>query len=137
MRSYLLAIFAILVAAVLSPAVAAGMTAAEIKTYAIGTTQYVELGAATVTGQTGQGVIYRAEDGSALYKTPKGAIWTGKWELKGDTLCTTWKQAPTPGPYCSRYEKTGDTVSVLDATTGTLRVKVMKTAPGNAEKLAP
>jgi hypothetical protein len=125
------------VAAAVVPASAADMTAAEIKTYAIDVTQYVELGAGSVTGQAGQGVIYRSGDGNALYRTPTGAIWTGTWEFKGDSLCSTWKQAPTPGPTCSRYEKTGDTVSVLDATTGALRVKIVKTAPGNAEKLAP
>jgi hypothetical protein len=113
------------------------MTADEIKAHSIGKTQYVELGAGSVTGQSGQGVIYRAEDGTAIYKTPSGAIWTGTWEFKGNTLCSTWKQATTPGPTCSRYDKTGDAVTVLDATTGAVRVKVLKTAPGNAEKLAP
>jgi hypothetical protein len=120
-----------------SSAVAADMTADEIKAHSIGKTQYVELGAGSVTGQSGQGVIYRAEDGTAIYKTPSGAIWTGTWEFKGNTLCSTWKQATTPGPTCSRYDKTGDAVTVLDATTGAVRVKVLKTAPGNAEKLAP
>ena len=70
------------VAAAVSPAIAADMTAAEIKTYAIGVTQYVELGAASVTGQTGRGVIYRAEDGTAVNKTPSGAIWTGLQPLR-------------------------------------------------------
>jgi hypothetical protein len=139
MRSYILVIFATSAAAIaaVSPASAADMTAAEIKASAIGVTQYVELGAASVTGQAGQGMIYRAEDGTVLYKTPKGAIWSGTWEFKGNTLCTTRKQATTPGATCSRYEKTGDTISVFDAATGALRVKVLKTAPGNAEKLAP
>ena len=140
MRTYLSAIFVssvVAIAAAISPVAAADMTAAEIKSSAIGVTQYVELGAASVTGLTGQGVLYRAEDGSVLYKTPKGDIWTGKWEFKGDTLCTTWKQATTQGATCSRYVKTGDIISVFDAATGTLRVKVVKTAPGNAEKLAP
>jgi len=121
----------------MSAASAADLTADEIKAHSIGKTQYVEVGAASVTGQSGQGVIYRAEDGSALYKTPSGAIWTGSWEFKGNILCTTWKQAQTPGPACSRYDKTGDVVTVLDAATGAVRVKVLKTAPGNAEKLAP
>jgi hypothetical protein len=123
--------------AAMSDAWAADMTADEIKAHSIGKTQYVELGAATVTGQSGQGVIYRAEDGTAIYKTPTGAIWTGTWEFKGNTLCSTWKQATTPGQTCSRYDKTGDVVTVLDAVTGAVRVKVLKTAPGNAEKLAP
>ena len=116
---------------------AVDMTADEIRAYAIGKTHYVETGAASVTGQAGRGVIYRAEDGAALYKTPKGAIWSGRWEFKGNTLCTEWKQTQPPGQTCSRYDKTGDVVSVLDAATGALRVKVLQSAPGNAEKLAP
>ena len=34
-------------------------------------------------------------------------------------------------------DKTGDTVTVLDAASGQTRAKIVKTAPGNAEKLAP
>jgi hypothetical protein len=70
-----------------------------------------------------------------LYKTPTGAIWHGKWEIKGSTACTDWKEKPN-NP-CVRYDKTGDTVTVIDAATGQARAKVVKTAPGNAEKLAP
>jgi hypothetical protein len=55
--------------------------------------------------------------------------------MKGDMLCTEWKQRPsTP---CGRWDKTGETVSIIDSATGQTRAKVAKTAPGNAEKLAP
>jgi hypothetical protein len=36
-----------------------------------------------------------------------------------------------------RYDKTGNTVTVIDAASGQARAKVVKTASGNAEKLAP
>ena len=77
---------------------------------------------------------YWADDGTALYKTPTGAMWHGKWEIK-NTLCADWKERPN-NP-CTRYDKTGDTVSVLDSASGQTRAKIVKTAPGNAEKLAP
>ena len=41
-----------------------------------------------------------------------------------------------PGP-CTRWDKTGDTYTIIDAVSGKLRAKVVKTAPGNAEKLGP
>ena len=116
-------------------AFAADMTGAEIKAFLSGKTAYLETTAASATGTPGQGVIYWAEDGTALYKTPTGAIWQGKWEIKGNTLCADWRERPN-NP-CTRYDKTGDTVSVLDTVSGQTRAKIVKTAPGNAEKLAP
>ena len=116
-------------------AFAADMTGAEIKAFLSGKTAYLETTAASATGTPGQGVIYWAEDGTALYKTPTGAIWHGKWEIKGNTLCADWRERPN-NP-CTRYDKAGDTVSVLDTVSGQTRAKIVKTAPGNAEKLAP
>ena len=51
-------------------------------------------------GKAGQGVIYWAEDGTALYKTPAGSIMHGKSEIKGNTNCTEWKERP--GTACTR-----------------------------------
>jgi len=116
-------------------ALAADMTGAEIKAFLSGKTAYLETTAASATGTPGQGVIYWAEDGTALYKTPTGAIWHGKWEIKGNTLCADWRERPN-NP-CTRYDKTGDTISVLDTVSGQTRAKIVKTAPGNPEKLAP
>jgi hypothetical protein len=114
---------------------AADMTDAEIKAFLAGKTVYLETTAASASGKAGQGVIYWAEDGTALYKTPTGAIMHGKWQIKGNTNCTDWKERPnTP---CVRYDKTGDAVTVIDVANGQVRAKVVKTAPGNAEKLAP
>ena len=116
-------------------ALAADMTAPDIKAFLSGKTTYLETTAASVAGQAGQGVIYWAEDGTALYKTPTGALWHGKWQIKGNTLCADWKEKPNNE--CDRFDKTGDTVTVLDAASGQARAKVAKTATGNAEKLAP
>ena len=59
----------------------------------------------------------------------------GKWEIKGNTLCTEWKEKPGTG--CVRYDKTGDTVTVIDAASGQTHAKIVKTATGNAENLTP
>ena len=115
---------------------AADLTGADIKTMISGKTMYLEVGGGgTATGASGPGVIYYGADGSALYKTPKGEMWTGKWTIKDNTQCTEWKQAPSNA--CTRYDKQGDTVTLFNTATGLARGKIVKTADGNAEKLAP
>lgn len=114
---------------------AADLTGAEIKTFLSGKTAYLETTAASAGGQAGNVVIYWADDGTALYKTPSGTIMHGKWEIKGNTNCTDWKERPGTG--CVRYDKTADGTTVIDATSGKVRAKIVKTAPGNAEKLMP
>lgn len=116
-------------------ALAADMTGAEIKAFLSGKTAYLETTTASAGGVAGQVVIYWAEDGTALYRTPTGTMMHGKWEVKGNTNCTEWKERPGLG--CVRYDKTGDVVTAIDATSGQTRAKIVKTAPGNAEKLAP
>jgi len=110
-------------------ALAADMTGTEIKAFLSGKTAYVETTAASATGKAGQGVVYWAEDGTAFYKTPTGVMWHGKWEIKGNTACTDWKEKPN-NP-CMRYDKTGDTVTVINAVSGQTRGKVVKTAVGS------
>src|SRR5215813_2638481 len=105
------------VVGVITPALAADMTGAEIKAFVSGKTIYIETTGASVTGKPGEGVIYWGEDGTALYKTPLGVMWHGKWEIKDNTLCGNWKEQK-PGSACGRWDKTGDTVSVLDAASG-------------------
>jgi hypothetical protein len=117
------------------PAAAAELTGAEIKDFLSGKTIYTETTAASVTGTPGKGVIYYAADGSALFKTPSGAIWHGTWAVKDNTNCSNWKEAPN-NP-CSKYEKQGDTINIINTATGQVRAKIVKTAPGNAENLAP
>jgi hypothetical protein len=114
---------------------AADMTGAEIKSFLAGKTAYLETTAASAGGQAGQVVIYWADDGTALYKTPAGVVMHGNWEVKGNTNCTEWKERPNTG--CVRYDKTGDVVTVVDVNTGQVRAKIVKTVPGNVEKLGP
>jgi len=123
------------VVGLIGSALAADMTAAEIKVFLSGKTVYLEATTTSASGQAGQGVIYWAEDGTALYKTPTGAMFHGKWEIKGNTNCADWKERPNMG--CVRYDKTGDVVTVIDVASGQARAKITKTATGNAEKLAP
>ena len=103
-------------------ALAADMTGAEIKAFLSGKTVYLETTAASASAAVGQGVIYWGEDGTALYKTATGAIMHGKWEVKGNTNCTEWKERPNTA--FVRYDKTGDAVTVIDAASGQIRAKV-------------
>ena len=115
-------------------AVAADLTEAELKELMVGKTLYLELQAAgSVTGAGGQGAIFYAQDGIAHYKTPKGEMWQGKYSFKGNTQCSDWKQSPN-NP-CTRYDKQGDTITLINVATGQPRGKVVKTAAGNPEKL--
>jgi hypothetical protein len=115
-------------------ATAADLTGAEIKEVISGKTVYLEC-SQTSTGGAGQGVIYYAADGSALYKSAGRGMLHGTWAIKDNTACTDWKEVPN-NP-CSRYDKQGDTISLVNVSTGQTRCKIVKTAPGNAEKLAP
>ena len=114
---------------------AAELSGADITALVSGNSIYIETSAASITGVAGQGVLYYMTDGTSLYKTPKGETWHGKWSVKDNTICTDWKESP--GTPCSKYDKQGDTVSIVNATTGQVRAKILKTAPGNAEKIAP
>jgi hypothetical protein len=64
--------------AVVGTAVAADMTGDEIKATISGKTVYLECGA-TSTGGQGQGVIYYAADGNALYKSAGRGLLHGTW----------------------------------------------------------
>ena len=128
------ALAAAALAAVVGTAIAADMTGDEIKAAIFGKTVYLECGAGS-TGGTGQGIIYYAADGSALYKSAGKGMLHGTWSVKGNTACTDWKEVPN-NP-CSRYDKQGDAISLINVATNQARCRITKTAPGNAEKLAP
>jgi len=115
-------------------ATAAEMTGAEIKELVSGKTVYLDL-TASVTGTNGTGVIYYDANGTLLYKTPKGVMWHGTWTINDNTACNDWKEMPNNA--CSKYDKQGDAVSIINVQTGQTRGKIVKTAPGNAENLAP
>ena len=123
------------IVSLLGAARAADMTGAEIKAFLSNKTAYLETTAASAGGMAGQVVIYWSEDGTALYKTPSGSIMHGKWQIKDNTNCTDWKERPGTG--CVRYDKNGDVVTVIDVKSGQTRAKIVKTAAGNVEKLAP
>ena len=114
---------------------AADLSGAEITKLISGKSVYLELTAASASATPGQGVIYYAADGTALYKTATSVIWHGKWTVKDNTACIDWKEAPN-NP-CTRYDKQGDTISIINVATGQTRGKVVKVGDGNAEKLAP
>jgi hypothetical protein len=116
-------------------AFAADLTGPEIKTLLSGNTVYLETTAASSSGQAGNAAIYWAADGTALFKTASGSVMHGTWVIKDNTNCTDWKERPGAG--CVRYDKTGDTITAIDAASGKVRAKIVKTASGNAEKLAP
>jgi hypothetical protein len=120
--------------AVAGTAVGADMTGDEIKAMISGKTVYLECGG-TSTGGQGQGVIYYAADGTALYKSAGRGMLHGTWAVKGNTRCTDWKEVPN-NP-CSRYDKQGDTITLVNVATNQPRCKISKTASGNAENLAP
>jgi hypothetical protein len=119
----------------IGPASAADMTGAEIKAFLSDKTAYLETTAASAGGVAGQVVIYWSADGTALYRTPSGSMMHGTWEVKGNTNCTAWKERPGTG--CVRYDKAGEIVTVIDVASGQTRAKIVKTAAGNIEKLAP
>ena len=120
--------------AIVGTAIAADMTGDEIKATISGKTVYLDCGA-TSTGGQGQGVIYYGADGTAIYKSAGRGMLHGTWAVKGNTGCTDWKEVPN-NP-CSRYDKQGDTITLITVATNQPRCKITKTTPGNAEKLAP
>jgi subtilisin family serine protease len=117
----------------LGSAMADEFTGAQIKDAIMGKSVYLETTAASSTGTAGQGVIYYDPNGTALFKTPKGVVWHGTWKIEGNTACIDWKEKPN-NP-CVKYDKQGDTTSIIDAPTGHVRAKVTKIAAGNAENL--
>src|SRR5262245_2625986 len=121
--------------ALVGTALAADLTGPEIKALLYGKTVYLETTAASASGKAGQGVIYWSDDGTALYKTADGSMMHGKSEIKDNTNCTEWKERPGTG--CTRYDKQGDVITIIDTKSGQVRAKIVKTAPGNPEKLAP
>jgi hypothetical protein len=107
------------------------MTGAEIKTLISGNTSYLALD--TVQAGTGEGIIFYNADGTAIFKTPKGPIWHGPWTIKDNTVCIDWKELPN-NP-CTRYEKQGTDILLINVATGKPRGKIVKVVPSNPEKL--
>ena len=111
------------------------LTGAEIESMISGNTVYLETTVASGTGRPGRGIIYYAADGNALYRTPMGLMWHATWFVKDNMACHDWKEAPN-NP-CSKYDRQGDTISLINIETGMIRARIVKIAPGNAEDLSP
>ena len=118
------------------PAIAADMKDAEIKELISGKTIYLDIaGGGSSTGQTGSAAIYYDANGTALFKTPGGAIWHAPWMIKDNQVCNEWKEATANA--CSRYDKVGDTITIFNVASGKPRGKIVKTAAGNPEGIKP
>ncbi len=116
-------------------AAAAEMTADEIKAFVSGNTVYIQTAVTSSTGDAGPGAVYYHPAGTVLYKTPKGQVWHGSWALRGDKFCVEWSEAKEYP--CAQFERHGRAVIMVSLESGLLRAKVLRTAPGNAEQLAP
>jgi hypothetical protein len=113
-------------------AAATDLTGAQLKELFSGKSVYLE-NTATSTAGAGQGVIYYAADGTAIYKTGSGKILHRTWTIKENTACIDWKEQPNNA--CTRYDKQGDTITSFNVATGQPRGKVLKIVDGNAEKI--
>jgi hypothetical protein len=116
-------------------AIAADMSTDELRTFLMGRTYYLEVTAGGTLAQAGQAILYFVPDGTVLNRVPSGKIQQGTWAIKDNTVCVAWKDLP-PNP-CSRYDKQGDVVTVINVSTGQPRGKIVKTADGNVENLTP
>jgi hypothetical protein len=114
-------------------ATAAELTAADITKLVSGNTLYIEFAATNVNTGGGAGVIAYTADGQVAAKFPNGQSWKGTWVVKDNTSCITWTGRP-PNP-CTRYDKTGDTTSLINMADGKPRGTITKVVPGNPEKL--
>jgi hypothetical protein len=111
---------------------AAEITSPEITKLLTGNTLYFEF--ANPVAGTGQGALYYGADGKVLTKMPNGQKWKGTWTVKPDnSACFVWEVGPEPG--CTKYDKTGDTTTSINAADGKPRGKLVKAVPGNAENL--
>jgi hypothetical protein len=112
---------------------AADLTGSEISKLLSGNTLYVEFAATNVNTGAGAGVLAYTADGKVTSKFPNGQSWKGTWVVKDNTSCITWEGRP-PNP-CTRYDKNGDTTTLINMADGKPRGTISKTVPGNPEKL--
>ena len=118
-----------------TPAIAADMTGDELGKFLIGRTYYLEVTAGGTLAHSGRAILYFSPDGVVLNRIPSGKIQQGAWTIDGNTVCVTWKDLP-PNP-CSRYDKQGDVVTVINIATGQSRGRIIKTADGIVENFKP
>ena len=116
-----------------SSAKAGDLAGAEITKLISGNTVYIEFNAVNVNTGAGPGVLYYAADGKVTGKFPNGSAPKGIWVMKDNTSCITWDGQP-PNP-CTKYDKQGEVVTLINTGDGKPRGKIVKTSAGNAEKL--
>jgi len=129
------AVWISLVALATNPAIAADMSADELRRFLRGRTYYLETIAGGTLAQSGQAILYFAPEGAVLNRIPSGKVLQGAWTIKGKTVCVVWKDLP-PNP-CSRYDRQGDIVTVINVGTGQPRGRIIKSSDGNVEGLQP
>jgi hypothetical protein len=78
-------------------------------------------------------VVAYTADGKVTSRFPNGQSWKGTWVVMDDTSCITWEGRPA-NP-CTRYDKTGETTTLINMADGKPRGTITKVAPGNPEKL--
>ena len=111
------------------------MTTDELRKFLVGRTYVLDVSVGGTLAKAGQATLFFAPDGGVLNRIPNGKILQGAWTIKDNTVCVDWKNQP-PNP-CSRYDKQGDTVTVINVSTGQPRGRIVKSADGNVERLAP
>jgi hypothetical protein len=122
-----------LLLASIASAQAADLTGADITKLISGNTLYLEFVAANVNTGAGAGILVYTADGKVTSKFPNGQSWKGTWVVKDNTSCITWEGRP-PNP-CTRYDKVGETTTLINMADGKPRGTITKVAPGNPEKL--
>jgi hypothetical protein len=113
-------------------ALAAEMTGPEIKQLINGKSVYLDI-EATSAGSAGKATLFYTTDGKATLKRASGELWHGTWTVKANTVCIDWKEMPN-NP-CTRFEKQGDTITIINVATGKPRGKIVKVVDGNPENL--
>lgn len=116
-------------------AIAADVSTDELRQFLVGRTYYLETTIGGTLAQSGQAILYFAPEGNVINRIPSGKIQQGAWTIKDNTVCVVWKDLP-PNP-CSRYDRQGDLVTVINAQTGQPRGKITKSADRNVEGLKP
>lgn len=124
-----------LIAISATSAFAADMTTDELRIFLVGRTYYLDVAGGGTLAQAGQATLYFAPDGTVLNRIPSGKTQQGTWTIKDNAVCVAWKDLP-PNP-CSRYDRQGDVVNIINLATGQPRGKISKTADGNVENLKP
>ena len=131
MRTTLLATASLVFAT--ANALAADLAGPEIIKLISGNTLYIDYAADNRSGAPGQGANYYTADGKVAIKFPDGKVQKGTWTLKDNSTCIVWEGLPVPP--CTKYDKAGDKITLINLGTGKPRGTVSKVVAGNPEKL--